>query len=569
MKRTFSLVAFALATLAGVLAQTPKTPQYKGKSYVDSAGQYYQQAALPTYVYVSTSPDDAPTGLAVEGKQVLKKKKIQLDGHGVHYLRHHNSQTHKDESFRVNADGVAPVTAIRFLNAPQHRGGGQQYYGQGLSVTLTPSDEMSGVNGTLHTLGAAEYSDYSPLPFNTEGAYTYRYYTVDNVGNAESPKTNRFTVDLTPPRTYHNIVGISSRNVISTNTTLYLTKADSLAGVAKTLYRFDAEPYRPYTGGTIPFRYLADGDHTLAYYSVDLVSNRETENTTQFYLDKTAPIMSADVLGDRFIVGDKVYFSGRTKLKLTAVDNKSGVKKMLFSIDDAPFNAYAEPFYLPGKSGLHTVRYYAEDNTQNLTTPDVYKHTVGLIYVDLTGPALTKLYSGPVFEKGDTTYVSPLTRVSLSATDPESGLNRITYSLDGQADETVYKQPFSLSESGSHTIQYYGYDNVSNRNVKQAVVRVDARPPDIHPSFGSTPQAAATGDETETYPSYVTLYLAATDQETGSQSLSYSINGGPVKPYTAPVKGFRKRTEYRISIIATDWLGNRNTKEVQFKTGKF
>lgn len=86
-----------------------------------------------------------PTGLATDAKPALKKKKIQLDGHGVHYLRHHNAQTHRDESFRVNADGVAPVTAIRFLNAPQHRGGGQQYYGQGLSVTLTPSDEMSGV----------------------------------------------------------------------------------------------------------------------------------------------------------------------------------------------------------------------------------------------------------------------------------------------------------------------------------------------------------------------------------------------------------------------------------------
>lgn len=51
-------MVFALATLTGTLAQTPKPPQYKGKSYVDSTGQYYQQAALPTYVYVSASPDE-------------------------------------------------------------------------------------------------------------------------------------------------------------------------------------------------------------------------------------------------------------------------------------------------------------------------------------------------------------------------------------------------------------------------------------------------------------------------------------------------------------------------------
>jgi hypothetical protein len=62
--------------------------------------------------------------------------------------------------------------------------------------------------------------------------------------------------------------------------------------------------------------------------------------------------MSADVLGVRFIVGDRIYFSGRTKLKLTAVDKKLGVKEIKYFIDDMG-GAYSDPFYLPSKAGRH------------------------------------------------------------------------------------------------------------------------------------------------------------------------------------------------------------------------
>ncbi len=559
------------------IVQAQQQPKSNKRTYVDSTGRFYQQADLPTYILVATSPDETPTALHPSvANQRLTSKAIQLDGHGVHNLSHYDANSGQKEIFQIHADGVAPVTSVSFQKAPHYTRESRQYYGKNLTVALTSKDEMSGLNGVFHSLNEQVYSPYSPIRLTEEGSYAYRYYATDNVGNAESVKTSQFIVDLSAPHTYHNMVGISSDSVISTNSTIYLTPTDSLSGVAETFYRFDTEKFKPYTKGNIAFQYLSDGDHTLTYYSIDHVSNQESMRTVSFYLDKTAPITSADVLGDRFLVGTKIYFSGRTKLKLTAVDNKSGIKKLVYSIDKGSFVDYQDPFYLPNKSGIHSVDYYAVDNTENTTDKDSYMHNAGIIYVDLTGPALSHSFKGETFQKGDTTYIGKTTQVQLTATDPESGLQYISYNVDSENEEIRYKQPFALQGSGLHTIHYFGYDNVNNRNVGQFLLRLDDQAPEIYYNFSvplinepASGEKAGKKEDILTYPSYLALFVGAADKETGVNTITYSINKGKETPYAMPIRGFKKRKEYTIRVTATDLLGNKSTQEIRFRTGKY
>lgn len=574
--KTFYLLTccfcFSVCTL-----QAQKQPEIRKRAYVDSAGRFYQQADLPTYILVATAPDETPTALhpSVDSRR-LASKAIQLDGHGVHNLSHYDANSGQKEIYQIYADGMAPVSSVAFQKAPHYAKDTRQYYGKNLTVVLTARDEMSGLNGIFHSLNEQAYTTYAPVSFAQEGSYTYRYYATDNVGNAERVKTNQFIVDLSAPRTYHNIVGISSDSVISTNSTIYLTPTDSLSGVAETYYRFDNEKFKPYSKGNIAFQYLNDGEHTLTYYSIDHVTNQETVRAVSFYLDKTAPITSADVLGDRFLAGNKVYFSGRTKLKLTAVDNKSGIKRLVYSIDKGSFVDYQDPFYLPNKSGIHSVDYYAVDNTENTTDKDSYMHNAGIIYVDLTGPILSHSFTGEIFQKGDTTYIGKTTQLQLAATDPESGLQYISYSVDNTKEETRYKQPFALQGGGLHTVNYFGYDNVNNRNISQFLIRLDDQAPEIYYNFSvplinedtDTKEADKKG-EVFTYPSYLAIFVGAADKETGVNTITYSINKGPETPYALPIRGFKKRKEYTIKVTATDLLGNKSTQEIRFRTGKY
>ena len=563
------LLACALAGLAGgISAQKPE--DHKKTAYTDSLGRYIIQVDMPLYLYVSTSPDETPRRL--ERSDIKENKPIYLDGPGKHHIRHQDAIHNHIETFDIYADGQAPRTAISFTGAPACVIGGVTYFGRDLSVSLKATDDLSGVKQIYFSTENGNFVPYKTPDVNREGDYRLSYYSIDNVGNVEDVKRKDFTVDLSPPVTSHEIAEMFKDEIISAKSRISLTASDNLSGVARTVYRFDSEPEKQYRPGTaISFSHLSDGAHTLYYYSEDNVKNVESEKSASFFLDKMPPIMSADVLGDRFIIGDKVYFSGRTKLKLTAVDNRSGVKEIRYSINGGEFIEYKDPFYLPSVAGRHSIRYFSVDEMGNSSVGN-YVHNSGIIYVDLTGPVLSHEILNPRFQKGDVMFISPKTKIVLKAIDSESGLQHISYKIDGKTDEIMYEAPFSVNESGTHIIKYYGYDNVNNVNTREFEITVDGEGPEIFATFSVSRVDDATAGEPDNagvYPSYVMLYLAATDLLTGNTEIFYSINGEREIPYTTPIRRFAKNSPYTVVVRAKDQLGNFSEKTVKFKTGDY
>jgi len=564
--KLFILSALLIALSFGVSAQKPESHQ-KG-TYTDSLGRYIIHVDLPLYIYVSTSANETPRRLDRSDTKGKEKEPFLLDGPGEHFIRHMDNINHSAELFPVWADGQAPVTTFTLTGAPTFTNSGVTYFGKGLTAAVKATDDKSGVKGIyISTDDGANYQPFksSSLTTGVEGKYKYSFYAADNVGNVETVKHKEFTVDLTAPATQHQVTGITKGEIVAPTIQITLPATDNLSGVERTVYRFDQETEKPYkTGANISVSYLTDGEHTLYYYSEDHVKNKETEKSFSFYLDKTPPIISSDIIGDKFIVGEKTYFSGRTKLKLTAFDNKSGVKEIQYSLNGDNFVKYEEPFYMPSKTGKHAIRYYAVDEMGNTSIGD-YAHNSGVIYVDLTGPTLTHEFTGPTFRKGDILYISPETKIVLKGVDTESGLQNISYNIDRQTDETIYNAPFSIKETGAHFVKYYGYDNVNNKNSKDFEITVDADGPEIVNTFS----VKRISETDEVYPSYVLLYLGATDLMTGNADIYYSINGGGELQYIAPIKGFAKSTSYTVKVRAKDKLNNFSEKTVTFKTGEY
>ena len=566
MKKVLQLILlfFATAVVFPLTTSAQSQKEHEKKSYVDSANKYYQQADLPVYLYISTSPDGEKVPLKEASKP--KPEPIYLDGHGVHNLRHINAEEKRVENFQIYADGIAPKSTASLTEAPVYRQGAKVFYGKGLSISIKASDELSGIGEVLYSENGGAYLPYtSVIQPQKQGSYTYSYYAVDNVGNVEKVKTTSFMFDTEAPKTYYKIVGITDEKVVSLSTQITFVAEDSISGVAATYYSFDDEAFQPYKGGVIPISGLDNGEHMLTFYSVDNVKNEESHRSLTFFLDRTAPIMSADIMGDRFIVDDKVYFSGRTKMKLTAIDNRSGIKEVKYSINSEPFQTYVEPFYLPNKSGKYLIRYYAVDNVGNNSAEGEATHSSGVVYVDLTGPVIQNLFEGKTFQKGDVTYVSSQTASKLSAVDSESGLKRLAYIVDS-GDEQDYTTPFAVQMAGLHKITAVAYDNVNNRNQKEYSIFVDNEGPEIGHSFSTKPTAVES--EVEVYPSYVTLFLNAFDEETTISSLAYTINDDKEQQYTSPINGFDKKQSYTVKVKAKDALGNETVKVFIFKTNE-
>ncbi len=546
-------------------------------------GRLYWNKALPAYLFLSTSPSGTNAEKLDSRTSPQCASPFYFDTEGVNYMRtrwavdtvtRKTITPHREVLWEVYADGIAPATQAHFQAEAQLQRNQLLYLGRGAKIALTAKDAVSGVRATYYSLNGGPFVRYEDeIVLDSSGAQELAWCSEDQVGNREQMHRRPFVLDLDAPVTSSIIHGVNlgQDNTLAASSTFMLEAKDALSGVLHTYYRIDDGKWLLYRAGThISMRTLEDGPHAIEFYSNDRVGNKEAEDVTPFYLDKTPPIAISDVLGDRFVVGDKVFFSGRTKLKITAVDNHSGVKSVQYQVDQGAFQEYEDPFYLPNTQGWHTVRYFALDSTENTTRGKdrakflEYRMKVDRIYVDLTGPTIRHSLNGKSFTRNDTVFISPGTRITLSGHDAESGLKSLAYSIDEDAWEKTYEGPFDLQglKSGEHRVEFFGYDNVGNRNIGEFSFILDSDAPEVAYEMSVAPfENEEDAEGNPVYPLNAQIFLTGQDNLTGIARLEYSLNGKAFREYRGAFGGL-ERGRNRLAIRVVDMVGNIREKRL-------
>ncbi|MFJ3207551.1 OmpL47-type beta-barrel domain-containing protein, partial [Streptomyces flaveolus] len=230
---------------------------------------------------------------------------------------------------------------------------------------------------------------------------------------------------------------------------------------------------------TTPIAVNTVGQHTLTYRATDKAGNTSTAKTVQFTItapeppkDTTAPDTSATVTGTKDNNGN--YISNAT-ITLTASDTESGVATIEYSLDGAAYTAYTTPIAV-NTVGQHTLTYRATDKAGNTSAAQSVNFTVvAAPPQDRTPPQVSASVSGTKNDAGD--YVGRAT-VTVTASDAESGVARIEYSLDG-GPYLQYSAPVAIDRAGSHTLLYRASDKVGNTSTPQSLslTVVDSEPP--------------------------------------------------------------------------------------------
>jgi hypothetical protein len=555
----------------GVFAQ--QQLEHKSRTYKSADGKLYWNKALPVYLWLSTSQDGSDKIKLESDRTKDYTNPFYFDTEGMNTVRSPyavDPQTRKtvypqqDVVFEVYADGIAPVSYSKFATVPKYVAGGVIYYGKGLTVDLSSRDAVSGVEKTYYSINSAAYSAYSStLQMNEEKAYVLKYYAADNVGNAENPKSREYTVDLTAPTSSHAVSMPKLDDIISPKAKITLSFSDNLSGVNNTKYYFDNASALLYYN-PISLWSLTDGNHTLTYYSRDNVRNEEVKKTYNFYLDKIAPVVSQEIVGDLSTTNCK-YISSRTTIKLTATDNKAGVEKIFYSIDGSGQNTYSAPFKIPTRDGRHSIAYWGVDKVTNLASKKYLT-----VCMDNTKPASYISYGKPQFFTRDTLFINKNTPVTLTPRDYGSGILKTEYSVN-DAGTMTYNSPYQIPEEGYKTIKFYSTDKVNNvEDAKTSNCFVDNTPPVIYINFSIEPIDKKSG--LRVYPNYTRLYVGATDKQVGTNQILYSVNGAPLRDYSSPytldmseVPHFsKKNAKYTVKVVAKDKLGNTSEKTVEF-----
>jgi len=590
MKRLITSISVLLFISISHYAQQPL--QEEKQIYRSDDDKLYINKDLGIYLWVSTSPDPDSKKIRLQSDSSKHyANPMYLDTEGFNSIRHKsavNQTTHEivyplqDVIFEVYADGLDPSSAADYSASTAKKINGKKYFSGDLKIELHSADATSGVQSLQFKINEGVFSEYTePLIRFKEGENTLEFYSVDKVGNQESIKKEVFYIDNTPPKTEYQIVGNRSDKYVSADAVIKLTSADNISGVKATYYKVNNGAFIRYSN-PIPVTVFTTDESSLSYYSEDNLGNKEAikiiggkENSIQiegkpssqnlifeFYIDREPPKVDIEIDADLF-KGKYTFVSPRSHFKISAVDEKSGVDKIFFSINNPLVeNLYKEPFTLDGE-GLQYIRVKVNDYVENVS-PLLTKN----YFCDVNAPTSNLSIGSPKYFSHDTLYITEKTPIAIISSDDQSGVSSIQYTLENN-ELLSYSKPFSINTPGSKTIGYLASDNVNNKeSLKTQSVFIDNLPPVIiyHFSVESIGTKNVRDDVYTIYPTNAMLYIAATDARSGGEKIEYTINGGAILTEN-PVKSFLPGN-YIVKINALDVLGNKSVQEVKFAIEK-
>jgi len=463
----------------------------------------------------------------------------------------------KSEVFALSIDNSPPKTQLASIGARKYEANGVTYFGPGLKISLSAQDDpgavASGVWKTLYSQEGSGYATYSkPLDsFSREGHYTLRYYSLDNVGNAETPHTFLFTVDTAPPKTHLNIRGAHLSNTVAPTTRIQLETTDNLSGVAAVQYRIDdGEPHNysePFAVGA-----LSEGGHRLRYQAVDQVGNREDEHNWPFTVERNVASASLEVRGNSLERGGTVFVASGSLLVLKAPEGAS----VVYTWDNDPAATYSKPIPVP-EAGVHRLTFHSVDDVGNVSSSHIYNVTT-----DKVPPSSRVHFEGPQLNRESGILISGNTKIVIETNAGAVGAASIQYSLGG-IHWQPYTGPFTIKTSTAVDLAFRGSNPLlSLEPIQHQHFVVDASGPVITVSY-SDPVTSA-GDSVVLAPGTL-LFVAAEDLPAGLQKITCRIDDQPETIYRSPLSGFSPGKVHTVVISAEDLLGNHSVKTIHLQ----
>ncbi|MBZ0263363.1 hypothetical protein K8I28_01730 [bacterium] len=460
----FLAVLMSLAFSCPLFAVESNPPLEHEKKMVElEDGRVFAALDLPLFLRMGLAPEGGSSSTLLGDKAAKEGIKLREGENRVPFGMN---------TIIVFGDGTPPQVNSSFENANRQRNSSGTVYGANLSVSFSAADKGSGVQDIYLSINGAPYRPYrDPLTdFMRTREMRISYYAVDRVGNVSAVKEEIFWVDVTPPETDLNVSGVRDLEVYSPEVTLTLSSSDTPADVKTIFWQFDdvgANSYR----GPVSVSNLSDGEHVFHYWAVDQVGNEEGHKTLNFYLDKTSSELSLEYIGEHHLIDVTTYVAFDVRVKLSAGDNRSGVKRITYSINGEEWMDYALPFALPQESGLYTIRYQSEDIVGNKSEILTAK-----AYLDKTPPNTNHSFGAITFREGERTALNSETAITLNPVDLEVGVETTFYSINGgKAQE--YIEPLTFPEEGAIDLKYWAVDYVKNTEEAHLIqLQVDNRP---------------------------------------------------------------------------------------------
>jgi len=421
--------------------------------------------------------------------------------------------------------------------------------------SLRPAQESTVIDSIEISIDGGDFGPYGgEIKFKDEGKHTLKFRARNPVNTWSPVQFTEVFVDMTPPVTeakWTEKAAFTERDAVflGMGSLLTLVAQDNLSGVGRIEYSWDGERYLPFVR---PIPVEKTGRQVLRYRSVDKVSNVEPTKEFEFTADGAPPvsIMKVEGAAKPITYAGKSYLgaSDASGFDLTAVDDLSGVKQILISIDGEPFTPYIKTLYFL-RDGAHVLRYQAQDRVGN--KEEVKSVTV---YTVSRAPRTAAIGIGKLVNTGGVNFAPRDFQLKLEAKETVVGLDRIEIKLDEDGDFRPYVEPIRFTKAGLQTVSYRAVDRVGNvEPTRLFTIHVHMDPP-VTDLVTSAPLVVREGISYS--PSPNVLSLQVTNSTVGVETTLVGLEDAKLVPYKGPITFTADRKVHKISYRSIDKLGN-------------
>src|SRR5437870_6637249 len=355
-------------------------------------------------------------------------------------------------TYAVSPGSVSDITPPVTTYSASGTGGAGNWYTSSVTVTLSATDDSSGV-AVIHfrTDGGAWQSYSGPFTFQAAGSHAIDYYSTDYSGNNETLRSVTVNIDGTAPSSSVQLAGTQAGDGSYISTVdVTVTSTDATSGVQLAQYRVDGGAWRSYSAA---FPVSGNGTHTVDYYATDVAGNLESAKSLVVRISGSSFGPPVTVLHVAGTAGQNGWYISRVNVTLTATSPSGTGIFTMYSVDGSGWTQYAQTFMMA--EGRHTLDYQSWDSA-GFVEP---KGSTS-IDIDLTPPLLDGSPSGLV--------TTPDVTITWTGTDGASGVARYEVSIDGGPTESV-GMTTSLTRrwsDGDHTVRVTAYDAAGNQDAK-------------------------------------------------------------------------------------------------------
>ncbi|TFF95131.1 hypothetical protein EU546_03835, partial [Candidatus Thorarchaeota archaeon] len=286
------------------------------------SGLDYVEYSLDNITWTTYSQ---PFNITTEGENTVYYRAADIAGN-VEPIR----------STSVPIDTTPPLTTIQL----EGESNGNGWFISDVNVTLSATDDISGVAATAYSFDGNTWIDYHmPFEVSAPGLTTIYYNSTDVAGNTEDTKMIEIRIDGTPPQTTLSLAGTEGLNGwYRSAVTVSLSAVDAEGSSTVTVYSLDGTTWVPYDG---PFGLSDEGVTTVYYNSTDEAGNVEDTQTEAIWIDMTPPEMEVLLEGQE---GENGWYVSDVEITIIATDNPSGIVENQYRLNDGPWTDYRGPF---------------------------------------------------------------------------------------------------------------------------------------------------------------------------------------------------------------------------------